>query len=99
MRQWKRNEGHNNNTSYVNFQVISEHLVTFKSLEELQAQNQRLLLTVRELSEEQEKLEQEGGPEIIQELKRKIEAAQSEVEAMKENKTTQDEMVRIRIYN
>ena len=73
--------------------MISEHLVTFKSLEELQAQNQRLLLTVRELSEEQEKLEQEGGPEIIQELKRKIEAAQSEVEAMKENKTTQDEMV------
>ena len=36
----------------------------FRSIEELQAQNERLLLTVRQLSEEQEKLEQEGGPEM-----------------------------------
>ncbi|XP_057291201.1 nucleoprotein TPR-like isoform X3 [Hydractinia symbiolongicarpus] len=74
-------------------QVISEHLVTFKSIEELQAQNERLLLTVRELSEEQEKLEQEGGPEIIHELKKKIEHANFDLDTLKDNQRVQDEML------
>lgn len=73
--------------------VISEHLVTFKSIEELQAQNERLLLTVRQLSEEQEKLEQEGGPDMIQELKKKIQNANSDLENLKENQRTQEEMM------
>ncbi|KAJ7387985.1 hypothetical protein OS493_040594, partial [Desmophyllum pertusum] len=38
-------------------QVISEHLVTFRSIEELQQQNQKLLGVIRELSEEKEKRE------------------------------------------
>ena len=35
-----------------------------RNIEELQEQNQRLLATVRQLSEDQEKLEQEGGHEV-----------------------------------
>lgn len=38
-------------------EVISQHLVTFRSVEELQKQNQRLLVALRELSEAQEKEE------------------------------------------
>lgn len=37
--------------------MISEHLVTFKTVDDLQQQNQRLLAVVRELSEEKEKEE------------------------------------------
>lgn len=38
-------------------EVISQHLVTFRSVEELQKQNQRLLVALRELSDAQEKEE------------------------------------------
>lgn len=40
--------------------VISQHLVTFRSLEELQKQNQRLLVALRELGDAQEKEELES---------------------------------------
>lgn len=40
-------------------EVISQHLVTFRSVEELQKQNQRLLVALRELSDAQEKEESE----------------------------------------
>ena len=39
--------------------VISAHLVEFRSIEELQQQNQKLLTVVRELSEESERQEAE----------------------------------------
>lgn len=41
-------------------EVISQHLVTFRSVEELQQQNQRLLVALRDLSEEKEKDELAG---------------------------------------
>lgn len=41
-------------------EVISQHLVTFRSVEELQKQNQRLLVALRDLSDAQEKEEQES---------------------------------------
>lgn len=41
-------------------EVISQHLVTFRSVEELQQQNQRLLVALRELGEAQEKGEMEA---------------------------------------
>lgn len=40
-------------------QVISEHLVEFKNIEELQEQNQRLLQVVRDLSDENEEKERQ----------------------------------------
>ena len=42
-------------------EVISQHLVTFRSVEELQKQNQRLLVALRELSDAQEKEEFEAS--------------------------------------
>lgn len=42
-------------------EVISQHLVTFRSVEELQQQNQRLLGALRELGEAQERAEIEAG--------------------------------------
>lgn len=41
-------------------EVITQHLVTFRSVEELQKQNQRLLVALRELSDAQEKEEFEA---------------------------------------
>lgn len=41
-------------------EVISQHLVTFRGVEELQKQNQRLLVALRELSDAQEKEEFEA---------------------------------------
>lgn len=40
-------------------EVISKHLVSFRSVEELQKQNQRLLVALRDLSDAQEKEESE----------------------------------------
>lgn len=42
-------------------EVISKHLVTFRGVEELQKQNQRLLVALRELSDAQEKEELEAA--------------------------------------
>lgn len=47
-------------------QVISQHLVTFGSIEELQEQNQRLLMVVRELGEKNEQQEKETVDERTQ---------------------------------
>ena len=40
--------------------MISHHLVTFRSIEELQTQNQKLLAVVRELSEDRERQEKDA---------------------------------------
>lgn len=40
-------------------EVITQHLVTFRGVEELQQQNQRLLVALRELSDAQEQEETE----------------------------------------
>jgi nucleoprotein TPR len=40
-------------------EVITQHLVTFRGVEDLQQQNQRLLVALRELSDAQEREETE----------------------------------------
>lgn len=40
-------------------EVITQHLVTFRSVEELQQQNQRLLVALRDLGDAQERDEME----------------------------------------
>ena len=40
-------------------EVISQHLVSYRNIEELQQQNQRLLVALRELGETREREEQE----------------------------------------
>ena len=47
-------------------QVISEHLVDFRNIEELQEQNQRLLQVVRRLGEESEERDRQTTEELRQ---------------------------------
>ncbi|XP_028258741.1 translocated promoter region b, nuclear basket protein [Parambassis ranga] len=70
-------------------QVISQHLVTFRSVEELQEQNQRLLQVVRDLSDAQEKEEFESTGNKYGELEQGLQKAQAELESLKEQRSQQ----------
>uniref|UniRef100_A0A8C2IUB4 Nucleoprotein TPR n=1 Tax=Cyprinus carpio TaxID=7962 RepID=A0A8C2IUB4_CYPCA len=65
-------------------EVISQHLVTFRSVEELQQQNQRLLVALRDLSEEKEKDELAG--DTMNEVEKYLEELQRELEQLKEKR-------------
>ncbi|XP_070764710.1 translocated promoter region b, nuclear basket protein [Enoplosus armatus] len=73
-------------------EVISQHLVTFRSVEELQQQNQRLLVALRELSDAQEKEEFEATGNKRGELEHSLEKAQVELESLKEQRSQQVKM-------
>ncbi|XP_071342326.1 translocated promoter region b, nuclear basket protein isoform X2 [Trachinotus anak] len=73
-------------------EVISQHLVTFRSVEELQKQNQRLLVALRELSDAQEKEEFEATGNKHGELEQSLVKAQVELEALKEQRSQQIKM-------
>ncbi|KAK3745429.1 hypothetical protein QZH41_010253, partial [Actinostola sp. cb2023] len=78
-------------------QVISERLVSFRSIEELQQQNQRLLAVIRELSEDKEKQEAEGSEDILKGLKEQLDVALKEVEHVKIERSKQMEMVELMV--
>uniref|UniRef100_A0A672R8E5 Nucleoprotein TPR n=1 Tax=Sinocyclocheilus grahami TaxID=75366 RepID=A0A672R8E5_SINGR len=67
-------------------EVISQHLVTFRTVEELQQQNQRLLVALRDLSEEKEKDELEGDTMKRHEVEKYLEELQRELEQLKEKR-------------
>ncbi|XP_013390064.1 nucleoprotein TPR [Lingula anatina] len=73
--------------------IISEKLVTFKSIEELQEQNQRLLEIVRELSEKKEEEENAATSARTLELQKQLESAMEELEEMKAGRERQAQMV------
>ncbi|XP_072245246.1 translocated promoter region b, nuclear basket protein isoform X3 [Leuresthes tenuis] len=73
-------------------EVISQHLVTFRSVEELQKQNQRLLVALRELSDAQEKEEFEATGKKRGELEQSLVKAQAELESLKEQRSQQIKM-------
>uniref|UniRef100_A0A669EWG1 Nucleoprotein TPR n=1 Tax=Oreochromis niloticus TaxID=8128 RepID=A0A669EWG1_ORENI len=73
-------------------EVISQHLVTFRSVEELQKQNQRLLAALRDLSEAQEKEEFEATGNKHGELEQSLEKAQAELESLREQRSQQIKM-------
>ncbi|TRZ02408.1 hypothetical protein DNTS_034464 [Danionella cerebrum] len=68
-------------------EVISQHLVSFRSVEELQQQNQRLLVALRDLSEVKEKDELEGDTMKRAEVEKYLEELQRELEQLKEKRT------------
>ncbi|XP_071262532.1 nucleoprotein TPR-like isoform X1 [Salvelinus alpinus] len=70
-------------------EVITQHLVTFRGVEELQQQNQRLLVALRELSDVQEREETETTGTKHSELERSLEKAQAELEALREQRSHQ----------
>ncbi|ROL43467.1 Nucleoprotein TPR [Anabarilius grahami] len=67
-------------------EVISQHLVTFRSVEELQQQNQRLLVALRDLSEAKEKDELEVDTMKRSEVEKYLEDLQRELEQLKEKR-------------
>ncbi|XP_029285243.1 translocated promoter region b, nuclear basket protein [Cottoperca gobio] len=73
-------------------EVISQHLVTFRGVEELQKQNQRLLVALRELSDAQEKEEFEATGNKRGELEQSLDKAQVELESLKEQRGQQIKM-------
>uniref|UniRef100_A0A672ZH31 Nucleoprotein TPR n=1 Tax=Sphaeramia orbicularis TaxID=375764 RepID=A0A672ZH31_9TELE len=70
-------------------EVISQHLVTFRSVEELQKQNQRLLVALRELGETQEKEEQEATGSMYVTMYSDLFKAQADLDALKEQRCQQ----------
>ncbi|KAM3875994.1 translocated promoter region b, nuclear basket protein [Diretmus argenteus] len=70
-------------------EVISQHLVTFRSVQELQQQNQRLLFALRDLSDAQEQEELEATVIKRGELEERLEKALAELEAMREQRSQQ----------
>ncbi|KAM3915332.1 nucleoprotein TPR [Leptodactylus fuscus] len=74
-------------------EVITQHLVTFRNIDELQEQNQKLLVALRELGEAKEKEEQEASAAQLSDLRRELEMALSELEQLRENRQHQMTLV------
>lgn len=66
-------------------QIISQALVTFSSVEELQTNNQKLLMLVRELSSKQEEAESRQSEFNPEEIQAKIEQYAMKVKELEEN--------------
>ncbi|XP_075689568.1 nucleoprotein TPR isoform X2 [Rhinoderma darwinii] len=74
-------------------EVITQHLVTFRNIDELQEQNQKLLVALRELGEAKEKEEQEAAAAQLSDLRRELDMALLELEQLRENRQHQMHMV------
>ncbi|XP_015725346.1 nucleoprotein TPR isoform X2 [Coturnix japonica] len=74
-------------------EVISQHLVSYRNIEELQQQNQRLLVALRELGETREKEEQEATSSKISELRSQLDEALHELEKLRESRHHQLQLV------
>ncbi|KAM4722857.1 nucleoprotein TPR [Rhinophrynus dorsalis] len=74
-------------------EVITQHLVTYRSVEELQQQNQRLLVALRELGEAKEREEQEMSSSKISELEKKLDNSISELQQLREARSHQMHLV------
>ncbi|XP_072200006.1 nucleoprotein TPR isoform X3 [Excalfactoria chinensis] len=74
-------------------EVISQHLVSYRNIEELQQQNQRLLVALRELGEAREKEEQEATSSKIAELRSQLDEALNELEKLRESRHHQLQLV------
>ncbi|XP_042322300.1 nucleoprotein TPR isoform X2 [Sceloporus undulatus] len=74
-------------------EVITQHLVSYRNIEELQQQNQRLLVALRELGEAKEKEEQEATSSKISELQSQLGEAISELEKLRESRHHQMQLV------
>nr|AXF79603.1 TPR [Xenopus laevis] len=74
-------------------EVITQHLVTYRNIEELQQQNQRLLVALRELGEAKEREEQESTSSRVSELEKELENALSELQQLREARSHQMTLV------
>ncbi|XP_039929440.1 nucleoprotein TPR isoform X2 [Hirundo rustica] len=74
-------------------EVITQHLVSYRNIQELQQQNQRLLVALRELGEAKEKEEQETTSSKISELQSQLDEAVSELQQLRESRQHQLQLV------
>nr|XP_018671495.1 nucleoprotein TPR isoform X2 [Ciona intestinalis] len=74
-------------------ELISQTLVTFKDIGELQEQNKKLLKVIRELSDKQEEAEVEGIDVRSRELQEELEVVKDELMHLKEDRTRQSLLV------
>ncbi|NXU89868.1 TPR protein, partial [Xiphorhynchus elegans] len=74
-------------------EVITQHLVSYRNIQELQQQNQRLLVALRELGEAREKEEQETTSSKISELQSQLDTALSELHQLRESRQHQLQLV------
>ncbi|XP_067846585.1 translocated promoter region b, nuclear basket protein isoform X3 [Heptranchias perlo] len=74
-------------------EVITQHLVTYRNVEELQQQNQQLLVAIRELAEKQEREEQEKTTTRIADLQLNLAEALNELERLREARNHQMQLV------
>ncbi|XP_037570837.1 nucleoprotein TPR-like isoform X2 [Dermacentor silvarum] len=74
-------------------EVISKHLVTFRSIEELQQKNAELLAVVRELSEKQEEEEKKVAEERSSELRERLEGVMAQLQELEQERNRQMALV------
>ncbi|XP_071421910.1 nucleoprotein TPR isoform X2 [Pithys albifrons albifrons] len=74
-------------------EVITQHLVSYRNIQELQQQNQRLLVALRELGEAREKEEQETTSSKISELQSQLDTALGELQQLRESRQHQLQLV------
>ncbi|XP_071164585.1 nucleoprotein TPR-like isoform X1 [Mytilus edulis] len=74
-------------------EAISSKLVTFRDIEDLQRQNQRLIAVIRELSEKKEEEEKLATESKTKELKDQLYIAHNELKELKMARDRQQEMV------
>ncbi|XP_027605200.1 nucleoprotein TPR isoform X2 [Pipra filicauda] len=74
-------------------EVITQHLVSYRNIQELQQQNQRLLVALRELGEAREKEEQETASSKISELQSQLDEALGELHQLRESRQHQLQLV------
>ena len=80
-------------TSTVADGVISERLVTFRDVSELQQKNVELLAVIREMAVNQEKAESQLVEEKTADLKRELESVTSNVEELREARRRQETLM------
>ncbi|GAB6032810.1 hypothetical protein CHUAL_012012 [Chamberlinius hualienensis] len=73
--------------------VITDNLVLFKDITELQNQNQKLLAVVRELGESRQEEESEAHDKRVTELKAELEAALQQITDLRDERNKQNEVV------
>lgn len=80
-------------TDMTSNEVISKKLVTFTNIEELQEQNTKLLLLVRDLSSKLEEIEENTQSENNQSLNAKVVAYTKKIEELRSSQEYQTEMI------
>ncbi|XP_076833031.1 nucleoprotein TPR isoform X2 [Brachyhypopomus gauderio] len=73
-------------------EALGPHQVAFRSVEELQQQNQNLLAQIRELKEHQERTESEAKTARQTELEKNLEQVQQELDLLKEQSSQQKQL-------